>query len=279
MKPTSRSALANVAEVLANALAPFEKGREGAKQTVALAHEFFAFYDALKSSDQLQQLLTEPTTPTDTKLETVDRLLGNKANPIVIEVLKAMVLEKWGDGDDFTAAVEQIGRETLLTAATKDGQLEDVEKQIYELVRGLTDYPDAVGFLSDPATGSARRAEMVRNLLSNSANPITELLAERAAVGSGPYVEKLLNIGDLIAKRRSLTIAKVTSAVELTPEQTQRLERVLSNKYGKPIEVVTDIDPEVIGGLRIAIGPYVIDDTVVSRLSDARRALANRPSG
>jgi len=279
MKPTSRTSLSQVADHLANELAPLENGREGEQQAVDIAGEFFAFSDAVASSDQLRQVLSDPDAPVSAKQETVDRLLSNKANPIVLSALKEMAGAKWGDADDFGLAVEQLGREALLTAAAKDGKLEDVEQELFDLVHNLSSYPDAVGFLSDPATAPARRGELMRNLLSHTAHPITEKLAARAALGRGAYVEKLQGVGDQIAKRRRLTIAKVTSVVELTPEQTNRLERVLSRKYGKSIEVVTTIDPAIMGGLRIEIGPYLIDDTVATHLADATRKLAAKPSG
>lgn len=279
MKPTSRTSLTAITDQLAKVLAPLGNGQKGAAQTIELAEEFFAFSDALASSEELRRLLAEPATPANIKLDTLDRLLGDKANPIVLETAKAMAGAKWGDERDFGTAAEQIGRECLLVAATKAGQLEEVEKELFDLDHGMANYPDAVGFLSDPDTAPERRTELVRNLLAQTANPVTELLAARAALGPGSYEEKIAAIGDQIAKRRRMTLAKVTSAVELAPEQTERLERALSKKYGKAIEVIVKIDPDIIGGLRIEVGPYLIDDTVATRLADAMRKLSAKPSG
>jgi F0F1-type ATP synthase delta subunit len=49
---------------------------------------------------------------------------------------------------------------------------------------------------------------------------------------------------------------------------------VLSDLYGRPIEVRTSIEPAVQGGLAIRVGDEVIDGTVASRFAAARAALA-----
>ena len=49
---------------------------------------------------------------------------------------------------------------------------------------------------------------------------------------------------------------------------------MLSDLYGRPIEVRTSIEPAVQGGLAIRVGDEVIDGTVASRFAAARAALA-----
>jgi F-type H+-transporting ATPase subunit delta len=41
------------------------------------------------------------------------------------------------------------------------------------------------------------------------------------------------------------------------------------------MQVQVQVDPHVLGGLRVQVGPEVIDATVLARLADARRRLAS----
>ena len=60
------------------------------------------------------------------------------------------------------------------------------------------------------------------------------------------------------------------SAVELTPEQRERLAAALSTAVGADVEVKVVIDPTVMGGVLAQIGDRVFDGTVRSRLNQLR---------
>jgi F-type H+-transporting ATPase subunit delta len=106
---------------------------------------------------------------------------------------------------------------------------------------------------------------------------VTQVLARRAAVAprGRRYVATLGHIGDLVAARRSRTVATVTTAADLGTAQRERLADILARAYGREMQVQVLVDPHVLGGLRVQVGPEVIDATVLARLADARRRLAS----
>jgi len=74
-------------------------------------------------------------------------------------------------------------------------------------------------------------------------------------------------------------------ARDRTPERTDvlahagaqlgRLGRILAQAYGKEVQLNFTVDPAVIGGLHIKVGDDVVDATVLSRMTDARRRMAS----
>ena len=68
-------------------------------------------------------------------------------------------------------------------------------------------------------------------------------------------------------------MAVVTSAVPLSDTQKQRLGAALAKLYGRRMHLNLDVDPEVIGGLRVQVGSELVDGTVTARLDEARRRL------
>jgi F-type H+-transporting ATPase subunit delta len=63
-------------------------------------------------------------------------------------------------------------------------------------------------------------------------------------------------------------------AKPLSDGDRERLQKALSQQYGRDIHINEVVDDSVIGGLRVEIGDDVIDGTVAGRLDDARRRLA-----
>jgi F-type H+-transporting ATPase subunit delta len=49
----------------------------------------------------------------------------------------------------------------------------------------------------------------------------------------------------------------------------------LSAQYGQDIQLNVTVDPAVVGGMRVQIGAEVVDTTILTRLTDARRRLAS----
>ena len=67
-------------------------------------------------------------------------------------------------------------------------------------------------------------------------------------------------------------VAVVTSAVPLSDPQKQRLGAALAKLYGRQMHLNLDVDPEVLGGIRVQVGDEVINGTIADRLEDARPA-------
>ena len=59
----------------------------------------------------------------------------------------------------------------------------------------------------------------------------------------------------------------------LTGEQRRRLEAALARRYGR-VRLNVDVDPEVVGGVRVQVGSELVDGTVRARLDEAHRRLA-----
>ena len=68
-------------------------------------------------------------------------------------------------------------------------------------------------------------------------------------------------------------MAHVTAAADLSDAQHARLTDVLTRIYGHPVAVQLHVDPDLLGGLSIAVGDEVIDGSIASRLAAAESQL------
>jgi F-type H+-transporting ATPase subunit delta len=95
----------------------------------------------------------------------------------------------------------------------------------------------------------------------------------RAPRGLKPaaLVERFL---ELVAARQQRWIANVSVTRPLTASQLERLEAGLNAMYGRELKVNVNVDPSLIGGVRVSVGDEMVDSTVITRLSELRRKLA-----
>ena len=70
-----------------------------------------------------------------------------------------------------------------------------------------------------------------------------------------------------IYRENSIALATVTSAVELTDEQKGLITKKIINIAGtEKLELVTKIDPSLIGGFVASVGSKVIDASLASQI-------------
>lgn len=70
--------------------------------------------------------------------------------------------------------------------------------------------------------------------------------------------------------------AVVTTASKLSPEQAGKLERVLQTGLNAKPDIEYKVDPAVLGGVKVAVGETVYDDTVQSNLGRLREGILTR---
>lgn len=74
-------------------------------------------------------------------------------------------------------------------------------------------------------------------------------------------------------KLKDQPLVLVESAVELTQEEIDAIQTELSFKFKRQFEVVNQVNPEVLGGLRIQVGNLVVDTTLQTKLNMIRKEL------
>jgi F-type H+-transporting ATPase subunit delta len=241
-----------------------------------IGDELFAVANLLAGSARLRQVLTDPSQPGDAKADLVRRLLAGNVSGPTLDLLAGLVRGRWGAPLDLVDAVEALAVRAVLAAAARADRLESVEDELFRfsrLVAGNTQLRDA---FSARTVGDDRKAALVERLLAGRAAPETLRLATQAAVHPrGLRTERALEgYVDAAAERRRQLVAHVVAAVPLTAAQRERLSTILRRTYGRPIRLNVDLDPEVVGGLRVQVGGELVDGTVATHLDDVRRRLA-----
>ncbi len=69
-------------------------------------------------------------------------------------------------------------------------------------------------------------------------------------------------------------MAHATVAAPLSAAHHDRLQAALSKLFGRPIQLNVDVDPTIIGGIRVEVGDEVVDGSILGRLEEANRRLA-----
>jgi F-type H+-transporting ATPase subunit delta len=267
MRGASRGSLLAARERLEPVLA----GGEGR----SLGEELFAVLVPLDASPALRRALTDPSRDGEAKADLVRRLFGDKVGGTTVDVVSGLVRGRWSAARDLGDAVEQLAALAVVAGAESDGQLDALEDELFRFRRVVEGDPDLARALRDRGAPPSARVDLVERLAGDKVGPATlVLLREAAAHPRGRRVEQVLeDFGQVAAERRERTVAVVSAAVPLTEQQRDRLAAALQRIYGRPVHLNVEVDPDVLGGMRVQVGDEVLDGSVVARLEDARRRL------
>jgi F-type H+-transporting ATPase subunit delta len=86
-----------------------------------------------------------------------------------------------------------------------------------------------------------------------------------------PQIRELFEA--LKAEQEGVLEVKIDSAFPLSKKQTGELQRRLKERYQRKIVTQVSVEPELIGGVKIAVGDHVLDATVRGKLEAMRTAL------
>ena len=242
----------------------------------ALADELAAVTALLDREVSLRRVLTDPAQAGEAKAELVQRLLGSQVGGAAVDLVSGMVRSRWSQSRDLVDALEELADTADLTAAQKSGALDDVEDELFRFGRIVSSSTELRAALTDRAATGSAKAELLRRLLGGRANATTERLVTRLVTAPrGRSLESgLESLSKLAAERRSRLVAVVTSAVPLSDTQKQRLGAALAKLYGHQMHLNIDVDPEVLGGIRVQVGDEIINGSIADRIEDAGRRLA-----
>ncbi|MGW4598549.1 F0F1 ATP synthase subunit delta, partial [Streptomyces sp. NPDC004457] len=215
--------------------------------------------------------------PGEAKAQLVQRLIGGQVSGTAADLVSGMARSRWSQPRDLVDALEELANIADLTAAEKTGTLDDVEDELFRFGRIVSSSTELRAALTDRAAGTSAKTELLHRLLGGRAKPATERLVTRLATAPrGRSLETgLESLSKLAAERRNRMVAVVTSAVPLSDGQRDRLGAALAKLYGRRMHLNLDVDPEVVGGIRVQVGDEVINGSLADRLDEAARRMAS----
>jgi F-type H+-transporting ATPase subunit delta len=172
-----------------------------------------------------------------------------------------------------TAAAKRYAK-AVFELAQQESQVDEWGRRLAAVHRLMSD-PEVAAVLTNPTIATDQRMALVSDaphLLDPEATNLAKLLIESNRVRDVAAIEEEFErLADEAAGRVRAT---VTTAVELTPKDRDRVEDELSKRLGKEIRMHVVVDPRILGGLKLQYGDRLVDASVSTRLQQLRRRLA-----
>ena len=171
----------------------------------------------------------------------------------------------------------------LFAVAERNGILDAVASDLTLISRFLAEVPYLRAIIMQPLVSDSRKNAVADDAFGDrvtaaSLNFLKLLIRKRRE----ELIEECTReFRTLMAEHTNTADAEASTAVPLTPDQTERLTQSLQKLTGKTIRLTTQVDASLVGGVVVRIGDTVMDGSVRGKLERLERQLsgANSVSG
>jgi F-type H+-transporting ATPase subunit delta len=164
---------------------------------------------------------------------------------------------------------------SLFEVAQDQDKLADVREQLGAFADALSETRELQVFLFSPYFSTAEKEEGLDRVVSD-ADPVIlnflKLLIEKHRM---PVLFRIRAIFDALweAENKLLPVS-ITSAVELDEAVVKQLVDRIAEQTDRAVEVTSQVDPDILGGIVVQVGNSVLDASVRNRLEQLRKQVA-----
>lgn len=171
------------------------------------------------------------------------------------------------------ATIARPYAEALFQVASKGDLKQSVEQ--LDAVASVAANAQLRQFADSPKTATQQVFDMVTGVvktpLSDSIRNLLRIVIDNGRLAALPEVAQQFHA--LVNARSGVSDALVYSAFPIDAAQLQVVVASLEKRFGRKLNATVQVEPELIGGIRVVVGDEVLDTSVKARLEQMRVAL------
>ncbi len=164
---------------------------------------------------------------------------------------------------------------SLFEVANEHGRIDDVRQQVGQFADALNDNRDLAIFFFSPYFSTEEKKDGLHRII-DGADPIfinfLEALVERHRM---PAIFRIrTHYDELWDEANQLLPVEVTSAVELDEDTIKSIGTRIGEQTGRKVQLSSTVDPDVLGGIVLRVGNFILDASIRNRLNQLRKQVA-----
>lgn len=181
-------------------------------------------------------------------------------------------------GSKTTHANEAARRyaSALFELAQDSGELANVYKDFKAFADLANGSDDLALLLGSPAFSREDKVKALAGVVSKAGFGALfgKFLGTMAQNGrSADILGASVAFDELYAKQRGVKRAVVRTAKEMTGAERQRIESILAKAVGGEVELTSEVDASLIGGIQLRIGSQLVDASLAAKLERMNTAM------
>ncbi len=168
--------------------------------------------------------------------------------------------------------------QALMSLAQGQGLVDQLNQNVADLLELLHSSEDLQQLLLTPLIEAESKKAVLQQVIGDQIHPYMRnflmLLVDRRRIG---FLDEICKQYQALVRDLNQTVlAEVVSAVELNDEQKQSVrDKVVTMTGAHQVDLVTKIDPDLLGGVVIKVGSQVLDASLREQIRRISLQLSN----
>jgi ATP synthase F1 delta subunit len=171
--------------------------------------------------------------------------------------------------------IAQVYARSLFEVAEEQDKLDVVREQLGQFADALDESRELQTFFFSPYFSTEEKEEGLSKAVIDADEVIVNFLQLLLENHRMPVIFRVRRDYDALWEdANKLLPVQITSAVALDPSVAERVGDEIGRQTGRTVELSTEVDPDVIGGIVVRVGNSIIDASIRTRLENLRKQVA-----
>jgi F-type H+-transporting ATPase subunit delta len=171
--------------------------------------------------------------------------------------------------------IAEVYARSLFEVAKENDKLDEIHEELDQFADAMSESRELQVFFFSPYFSSQEKKDGIGKIVDGGDEYFVrflELLAERHRMPAVFRIRRELD--RMWAEENKLLSVTLTSAVELDDDIKDDIRKKIEDETGRKVEFDSKVDPDLLGGLKLQVGNFVMDASVRSRLEKLRKQVA-----
>jgi F-type H+-transporting ATPase subunit delta len=172
--------------------------------------------------------------------------------------------------------IAQVYARSLFEVATEHDKLDVVRDQLGEFAEALDASHELQMFFFSPYFSTDEKQAGLRRTVTDADESFLNFLSLLLENHRMPVIFRVRREYDRLWREANQLLAvQITSAVQLDPSVAERVGDEIGRQTGRTVELTSNVDPEILGGIVVRVGNSIIDASIRTRLDNLRKQVVN----
>jgi F-type H+-transporting ATPase subunit delta len=171
--------------------------------------------------------------------------------------------------------IAQVYARALFEVASERGSLEEVRAQLDAFADAMGRHRQMASFFFSPHFSVQEKKEALDRVVTGADPALRNFLQALIERHRMPVIFRIRAELDALADRaRRVLPVHITSAIALDEGTVSHLGETIGRQTDRVVEVQSEVDPRIIGGVVLRVGNTILDASIRSRLEQLRQQVA-----
>ncbi len=171
--------------------------------------------------------------------------------------------------------IAEVYARALFEVAQDRDKLDEVHEQLGEFADAIGENRDMARFFFSPYFSTQEKKEGLEKTVQGADEVVMNFLEALLERSRMPVIFRIRDRFDQMwEEENKLLPVEVTSAIELDKKTVNQIGKSIGEQVDRKIELSSKVDPEILGGVVLRVGNFILDASIRHRLEQLRKQVA-----